>query len=873
MQPNFNIVTAVYFSSRTNIHGGRGWTFQYYLPVIYAMTKITSGKITIYHDSVQEDAIKHFIDTHNITNIICKKVELIDLPYHNEVYELKKRYIEERKIDLEEWGSNGVFHIVLLNKLWFMQQTIKDLNLSEDDPITWIDAGLFHHALFPETLGGVELFKFDTKNYYPENNSSKFNFEFGMKIQKALTSEKVLAFGNKQMSITAGWPYDLYGELPPIHIIGGMFGSKVSSIKKISQEFYLSLDKLIEHKSLIWEEGIFSYLYKINPDKFKISTFSTWYHDVPDVPNYFEGVFSGYEDTPELRPVSFYKKYFHALENDDFTDVPAKEISYVQIISKSLDYNKYSNLPNIAVYGSHNASVAIEHRGEILEIVEIERFLNVKNAGYAQYYVAASRKYLANLILDYFKNKYGFTEYGYCLHQHCETIEDDTKVFYWNQFPAKEYVECKHHESHMAGTFYQSPYNKALVISFDGGGNDGFFKVYLTERNSKLKLLKEYRFDLGFSYMVFGEYLADIKKESALNLANLVYAGKILGLQSYGSVVEEWLESFKDFYKSQPQGTDYQVHIDMLGEKIGVKFDEVDRLTGETAYNIAATSQAAFEELFFEMVDDVIKDNPDLPICLTGGCALNIVLNTKIKHRYNREVFVGPNPNDCGLAVGMLAQLIKPEKPIDVTYKGIPLLDKDKLPEYIEKYNSDTVTLEELAYEIRAGKIVGFIQGNSEHGPRALGNRSILCNPLVPDMKDILNAKVKNREWYRPFAPVVRLEDVAEYFEWDGEVRWMSFCPKVKDEWKEKLPSITHIDGTARVQTVTREQNEKLYDLITEFKKITGIGVLLNTSFNVNGKPITSTLSDAFKLWESTQLNSLYIDGFYFKDKMGVHSL
>jgi predicted NodU family carbamoyl transferase len=134
-------------------------------------------------------------------------------------------------------------------------------------------------------------------------------------------------------------------------------------------------------------------------------------------------------------------------------------------------------------------------------------------------------------------------------------------------------------------------------------------------------------------------------------------------------------------------------------------------------------------------------------------------------------------------------------------------------------------------------------------------------------MKDTLNFKVKNREWYRPFAPVVRLEDVNTYFEFEGESRWMSFCPKVKEEWREKLPSITHVDGTARVQTVTREQNPWLYDLITEFKQISGIGVLLNTSFNIAGKPIVSTYRDAIKLYNTSQMDRLLLQDYYFKNK------
>jgi carbamoyltransferase len=236
---------------------------------------------------------------------------------------------------------------------------------------------------------------------------------------------------------------------------------------------------------------------------------------------------------------------------------------------------------------------------------------------------------------------------------------------------------------------------------------------------------------------------------------------------------------------------------------------------------------------------------------------------------FKKDVFVGPNPNDCGIALGMMLNALKPEQPYDATYSGLPLLDFNMISHYLHDSNFPFTTnyldADLLVKDLVEGKIIGVARGRSEHGPRALGNRSIICNPAIPEMKDTLNEKVKHREWYRPFAPVVRLEDVSKYFEWEGESRWMSFCPKVREEWREKLSAITHIDGTARVQTVTREQNEWLYDLLTEFEKQSGIGVLLNTSFNVDGKPILSTMRDAFSILEKTQMDGLIIQNYYFK--------
>lgn len=856
------LVTAIYYSDPLSVMGGRRWDFSYYKPSLFAISKLGMERVVVYHDKHQEPFLEAFVKEHNLDNFELKLVELENLPYYETIYKIKNENLESKKLNAEQlYGYNNRLHILCTSKIWFLTNTIEEYNI-ENDPVIWVDAGFFHHALFPESLGGIELARFDLNNYYPLKSTSKINPKLGSQLDALMRDqEKIYGYATQIIRLPLEWGSDVAPTLTIASLIGGMFGGLPPVVKSLSEKFYEMLSKILDANIVPLEEGILSVVHAQNPELFYLNTFDTWYHDVPTDPCYF---LSGKHDL-----YSFYRSFFDLIENKETRlkeNMVMDNGMMLPFQQEVIKYNKY-DLPNIAVYGSHNASVAVEYNGKILEVVEIERFLNVKNAGYAQYYVASSRPYLSKLLLDYFQEKYGFTEYGYCLHQHCETLEDDTRVLYWKQFPAKHYIECKHHESHAAGVFYQSPFKKALIISFDGGGNDGFFKIYLAEKGKPLNLLKDYRTDLGFPYMIFGEYLKDIKKEVALNLGNLVYSGKILGLQSYGEPVQEWIEHFKELYLSRIDGTTYQSYIDELGEKIGVKFDIENRLTGDIEYKVAATSQAAFEEIFFEYVDEIIKDHPDIPICISGGCALNIVLNTKIKKHYNREVFVGPNPNDCGLAVGMLANMVMPEEQIDITYGGPEILDKNKLGGYIERYTPLYYGPENLAKELKEGKIVGLVQGRSEHGPRALGNRSIICNPLISDMKDKLNFKVKHREWYRPFAPVVRLEDVSEYFEWGGESRWMSFCPKVKENYLDVMPAIVHIDKTARVQTVTRDQNPFLYDLLTQFKKLTGIGVLLNTSFNVDGKPILSTLEDAFHVWKTTELDALHIFGFYFDKK------
>jgi carbamoyltransferase len=546
---------------------------------------------------------------------------------------------------------------------------------------------------------------------------------------------------------------------------------------------------------------------------------------------------------------------------------------------------------NISLYGSHNAAYVVEKNGEILLVLEVERFLNYKNSGLAQYMCPKIDElfFLAEYIPQYIMKKFNITEFENCYMINSDIIADHQSHSLERYIPAKNYIEGLHHRSHAAGTFYQSPYQEALIFSFDGGGNDGKFNIYHGTRKDSVQLLENILnpildnphipYDLGFPYMIFGHYLKDIKQEQ-LNIGNLVYPGKIMGLASYGKIQKEWLPYFIEFYKSNPDGShfgdwdsngywDYELKLKILGDQIGIIFDSNNRFEEELAYDIAATSQRAFEDCFLEIAEPYFDLFPDLPICVTGGCGLNIILNTRLKEEFKKDIFIGPNPNDCGLALGLMLDQIQPQNQVDITYSGLELLDIDSLSHYVQNpptsFTSHMLKISQLAQDIASGKIIGVARGKAEHGARALGNRSILCNPSTPEMKDTLNAKVKHREWYRPFAPVVRLEDVSNYFEWEGESRWMTFCPKVKPEWREKLAAVTHVDNTARVQTVTREQNEWLYDLLTEFKSITGVGVLLNTSFNVDGKPILSTIKDAFKILQETQMDGLVLENVYIK--------
>ena len=219
-----------------------------------------------------------------------------------------------------------------------------------------------------------------------------------------------------------------------------------------------------------------------------------------------------------------------------------------------------------------------------------------------------------------------------------------------------------------------------------------------------------------------------------------------------------------------------------------------------------------WQEVFTQLILDVLRpyvERYPYPICVTGGCALNVLTNERIRTHFGREVFVPPNPSDCGLGIGGLA--IHTDVDISNTvYSNFDILDRSSISN-----NGDWVAPGTLADKICEGKILGVVNGRSECGPRSLGNRSILCDPSIPDMKDILNKKVKGREWYRPFAPMVRYEDRNKYFVFDGDSPYMSFACAVRETYRDDLPAITHVDGTARIQTVKESDNPLIYEAVS----------------------------------------------------------
>lgn len=438
----------------------------------------------------------------------------------------------------------------------------------------------------------------------------------------------------------------------------------------------------------------------------------------------------------------------------------------------------------------------------------------------------------------------------------------------------------RHHLAHAASSFFISPYQESAFYTADQRG-EWDTTLWGKGEDQTLRILghTSYPHSLGIFYAGITQYLGFDRNDEY----------KVMGLSAYGK--PRYLEQMRKVIfpvnaKEFRINTSYLVyHKDrgfLGGSFFTGKFMKIfgpPRKEGEPLTqhqtDIAASAQKVFEECVFHQLDYVYKKTKSENICIAGGCGLNGVMNGKIYTETPfKHVFLPPAAADNGLSLGGVLYVWHQ---ILGNQRTKPLLRADLGPEYGDEEIQETLERYKLKYEryedivpptielLAEGRIVGWFQGRMEIGSRALGYRSILANPTLPDMKDKINQYVKFREEFRPFAPSVLEEIAPQYFEIHDPVPFMTVVCKVKDRGIQELPATTHVDQTARVHTVNREQQPLFWRLIYEFGRKTGVPVLLNTSFNVMGEPIVEHPQQAIRCFYSTGMDALVLGSFILK--------
>ncbi len=469
----------------------------------------------------------------------------------------------------------------------------------------------------------------------------------------------------------------------------------------------------------------------------------------------------------------------------------------------------------------------------------------------------------------------------------------------------------EHHLSHSASAFYPSPYNDAAILTIDGVGEWCTTSISKGEGNT-ITVLKELHFphSVGLLYSAF-TYFLGFKVNSG--------EYKLMGLAPYGNPQDKQVADFKkiildnictvyddgSIFLNQNYFT-YATALRMVDDSKWEKLFGFKRKTEEESLeqhhcNLGLAIQQITEDIVLKLAKTAKQLTGSYNLCMAGGVALNCVANGKLAEaNLFKNIYIQPAAGDAGGAVGaaLAAWHIHAEQPrnnigtdaMHASYLGIEYTDKE-IVKTINKYNAEAEHIEDavlltdtIAKEIASGKVVGWFQGRMEFGPRALGHRSILADPRNPEMQKKLNIKIKFREGFRPFAPIMLQEEAERLFGLQHASPYMLFVHPIKEQYRKQLPAnynglslmdklyvqrselpaITHIDFSARIQTVAEDANPVMYQLLHAFKKQAGYGVLINTSFNVRGEPIVCSPDDAYRCFMQTDMDMLVMGNFVF---------
>ncbi|REE18460.1 beta-1,4-N-acetylglucosamine oligosaccharide 3-O-carbamoyltransferase NolO [Paraburkholderia sp. BL23I1N1] len=544
-------------------------------------------------------------------------------------------------------------------------------------------------------------------------------------------------------------------------------------------------------------------------------------------------------------------------------------------------------LPNTFL---HDGAAVLVRDGRVIAAVEEERLNRIKHSNKfpsssIQYCLASAGIQLSDIDRIAF-----YATEAYCnvmlerlfLSQPNISIPVDAKLFlrkllmqeFGTEVDPSRVSFVSHHLAHAVSAFAMSGFEQSLILAVDGGGDflSGLLALGSGTEITQLATFAEHN-SLGLFYLETIRYLG----------YGLFDEYKVMGLAPYGDPAP-YRGLFEQFYQLSADG-EYRVYLDRIGPTLlrsiqvrrkGMPFTQQHR-------DVAASLQEALERIVFHILRHHREVTGMKRLCIAGGVAHNCTMNGKLLYSgLFEDIFVQPAAHDAGCALGAALMMSNdfgqpaPRERLQEVYWG-PDLGSDLVVEqelnawagHLDVERSDDVA-GRAADWMANGAVIGWVQGRSEFGPRALGNRSILADPRPTANKDRINAMVKKREGYRPFAPSVLEDDAHEFFdlpEGTREFPFMNFVVRVRDSKRALLGAITHIDGTARLQTVSRKTNPAYWEVINAFKKRTGIPILLNTSFNNNAEPIVDSVADAIATYLTTELDGLVVGPFLVKKR------
>lgn len=553
----------------------------------------------------------------------------------------------------------------------------------------------------------------------------------------------------------------------------------------------------------------------------------------------------------------------------------------------------------------HDSAAALIVDGKVVSAVEEERFSGKKHDSSFPYKSI-------EWILD--SNNLTIKDIDKIAWYECPKLKEDRiKKTYWKNFPKslpttidlltwkkrtnpiphlkkigwnKNIHFVEHHISHLAYSFITSKFEHATLVSVDGVGEWDTAVYGLGIGNTYVQPLKRiaYPNSLGMFYAAITAFLG-FKPNSG--------EYKVMGLAAFGNDNDLYKEQFdkiiwwndtKNEFEMDMKYFSYQysntkMYTFALSKLLGISPRIPESELEQVHKDIAFSLQSAYERVFFKFLNWAHKEHPYQNLCLSGGCAYNGTANGKItKMTPFKNVWIPPAPSDSGSAVGAALQIYYKYKPstfrehinkspyLGPKYSELEIelaLQQKNIFFSKKKKLSDSELVKKVASLLNEGKIIGWYQGRTEFGARALGNRSILANPCIPDIKAKVNKVIKKREAFRPFAPMVTAEYADKYFELNGQsVPYMNQVVKVKDDYIASLPSITHVDKSARVQTLEARQNPLMHSLLEAFQNKSGYPILLNTSFNLRGQTMVNTPQEAIWTFKNCEMDYLVMGNY-----------